>query len=927
MSVGVGRRATVLRFIIAILLGMVAMPREVRSQEGCGGSTMTPGGHILVSKVLGGQRWSIVATTEASGEGRRVISISGTVSGPDGTPQQFLYCQPSPDRGPNAQLSDADRGTTNAMTLACRALDPDVCEGSSVTSDACQDLWTEGTLVGVEPLAKQFLLPRTRPCDASGLGATSRSGRNAVSYDEREMMVNKAVGDERWTISLAKPLNSGQFTDADALGTVFFPAGGDPTFLFCRPNRPLQIYVDDSDMSFSCQASGPCGQDSGLSECASDQRWAVVNDNVELATAFFLPPGGSGLSSTGCEYGNDPQTLAKFRDAGCTPDFLGLAGSAVEVCVACRQAANELGASLRSVRGGSCLGSCTIPIEDCDVDVQGQLVDDGDGGCTCAGPLPEECLSCESRGLRAGDVCEIRSTSGRKIVGECQPTDAGGAGTYCLPPDHADVYSCGGPLDGSCPKQGCCSADQADGCGASGISCDGVCVFGDGGACEAFVREQACGDGSQAPGEQCDDGNKVSGDGCSPQCTNEICTPGSSELCQTDRPGACRDGRRTCDSLGLGHGPCLPITSAAREDCSNGLDDDCDGLVDDEDTDDCGPTCGDGRCVREEDGQSCPEDCAQCPNGACEAPVENANSCPADCATCGDGECVGETGLTCPADCAVCGDGECHPPAETGALCAVDCAICGDGECHPPAETGALCPEDCARCGNGIREGDEDCDDGNANDLDTCKNDCTLPFCGNGVVEFGGSEQCDGMNLNGYSCQDFGYGQGVLACSDCRFDMTDCSTCGDDICGAGEETTCPEDCSCSDWTVSVETPCTCTTESCDVVGRVENNCSELIVYELVESGCLGGFVLPVWEVGGGASRSWNLSVSPGPSADADLSMCFWEWEVTAADGSGTKSVSSECTWAPPVCGNYICESGAGETLGNCPIDCGVCCID
>src|SRR5262249_27551836 len=34
-----------------------------------------------------------------------------------------------------------------------------------------------------------------------------------------------------------------------------------------------------------------------------------------------------------------------------------------------------------------------------------------------------------------------------------------------------------------------------------------------------------------------------------------------------------------------------------------------------------------------------------------------------------------------------------------------------------------------AQCGNGLVEGDEQCDDGNTNDLDDCRNDCTLGIC------------------------------------------------------------------------------------------------------------------------------------------------------------------------------------------------------
>jgi cysteine-rich repeat protein len=44
-------------------------------------------------------------------------------------------------------------------------------------------------------------------------------------------------------------------------------------------------------------------------------------------------------------------------------------------------------------------------------------------------------------------------------------------------------------------------------------------------------------------------------------------------------------------------------------------------------------------------------------------------------------------------------------------------------------------------CGDGVREGAEECDDGNTDDADGCTNACTLPACGDGVVQPG--EQCD----------------------------------------------------------------------------------------------------------------------------------------------------------------------------------------
>ena len=50
-------------------------------------------------------------------------------------------------------------------------------------------------------------------------------------------------------------------------------------------------------------------------------------------------------------------------------------------------------------------------------------------------------------------------------------------------------------------------------------------------------------------------------------------------------------------------------------------------------------------------------------------------------------------------------------------------------------------------CGNGVREGNEQCDDGNTNNNDNCSNSCRNPICGNGVRE--GSEQCDIGTNNG----------------------------------------------------------------------------------------------------------------------------------------------------------------------------------
>src|SRR5690349_25028822 len=49
----------------------------------------------------------------------------------------------------------------------------------------------------------------------------------------------------------------------------------------------------------------------------------------------------------------------------------------------------------------------------------------------------------------------------------------------------------------------------------------------------------------------------------------------------------------------------------------------------------------------------------------------------------------------------------------------------------------------------------------------------TSSVCGDGVVE--GDELCDGSNLDGWTCADFGFKDGVLSCTlGCTIDATGC---------------------------------------------------------------------------------------------------------------------------------------------------------
>ena len=82
-------------------------------------------------------------------------------------------------------------------------------------------------------------------------------------------------------------------------------------------------------------------------------------------------------------------------------------------------------------------------------------------------------------------------------------------------------------------------------------------------------------------------------------------------------------------------------------------------------------------------------------------------------------------------------------------------------------------------CGDGVTNGIEVCDppdDGACPGL--CQADCTCGLtCGDDTVNVAG-EQCDGADLDGYSCLSLGHTAGTLACDgSCDFDTSGCNSC------------------------------------------------------------------------------------------------------------------------------------------------------
>jgi cysteine-rich repeat protein len=257
-----------------------------------------------------------------------------------------------------------------------------------------------------------------------------------------------------------------------------------------------------------------------------------------------------------------------------------------------------------------------------------------------------------------------------------------------------------------------------DGATGSGEQCDD----GNRDSCDGCDRDcslAGCGNGASCGAELCDDGNVASGDGCDAACISEFCGNG---VVQPANGEACDDGAANSNT----------VPNACRKTCA--LPSCGDGVIDTGETCDppvvgvCEPNCTSPNCG---DGVVDPgEECDDGPANSDVAP----NACRTDCTdpSCGDG--VTDAGETCDA-------------GGNSASCDANCtlAACGDGFSNPAAgetcDDGGLadgdgCDSNCTitGCGNGIATPPENCDDGNTSAGDGCSAVCT---CGPGSGETG----------------------------------------------------------------------------------------------------------------------------------------------------------------------------------------------
>ncbi len=277
------------------------------------------------------------------------------------------------------------------------------------------------------------------------------------------------------------------------------------------------------------------------------------------------------------------------------------------------------------------------------------------GQCECppgeewvcySGPAETDMVGACVRGVK---TCAADGMSYGPCVGEVTPV-----AEVCGDGEDND---CDGAVDDGC------AACTAEVCG-DGLDndCDGVVDDG----CVVCTPE-VCGDGLD---NDCDG---TVDDGC-------VCAPGAVAACYdgptgTEGVGACAAGTQACDADGLGYGACVGAVGPAAETCGDGLDNDCDGAVDD------GCVCAPGAVAACYDGPAGTAGVGTCAAGA--------QTCDAD--GLGYGACVGAIGPAAE----TCGDGldnDCDGAVDDGCVvCAAE--VCGDGldnDCDGQADEGCI---------------------------------------------------------------------------------------------------------------------------------------------------------------------------------------------------------------------------------------------
>ncbi|MFO1463751.1 MAG: thrombospondin type 3 repeat-containing protein [bacterium] len=364
-------------------------------------------------------------------------------------------------------------------------------------------------------------------------------------------------------------------------------------------------------------------------------------------------------------------------------------------------------------------GDGVMDASDCDNCPGVYNPDQKDGDGDLIGDLCDNCRFTPNYGQRDSDsdgigdacaFCDFNGVCGAKenffnCPSDCPAVCGNGViespAEVCDDGNRVDTDSCYN--DCTLPACGDGKATEGEECGEPGLS---VCLGG--ASCNSCV----CGCDTQegcSPGYFCDLAHRcescdVESVSCaqSQQCMDVAAKCGAPPdinfVCDLLHGGSCvlppdSCGNGVCDcQSGENYGVCPEDCPRVETDCHDGVDNDCDGLLE---------------CQKGGDPDCSPEECSivrppNCGNGTCDcADGENARNCQADCpvseTNCNDGidnDCDGRIECTPDEqDCQEIPDGD---PKACPSVPPLP-GFCGDGVCDR-GESCQLCPTDCTKC-------------------------------------------------------------------------------------------------------------------------------------------------------------------------------------------------------------------------------------
>ncbi|WP_437838820.1 MopE-related protein [Sorangium sp. So ce1153] len=294
---------------------------------------------------------------------------------------------------------------------------------------------------------------------------------------------------------------------------------------------------------------------------------------------------------------------------------LALASGVVPSCAGAAAPDGPLGG------GGEDAASCPA---DCSADPSAPLCDPETGSCVACLPGAAACPTghrCAPDTKRCVPGCESRSDCPAPLTCDLEEHACVGcaASDECPPGQLCSE-------EGEC-VQGCSAARP---CPGGAACCGGVCRDLETDARSCGVCDRACPDLAHAESaclsgacglSACDSGfidcNRDPADGCEHDVAARgpcSCTPGETRACYQGPPGTegvspCAPGVSTCRASGLAWGPCLDQVLPELDACGDGIDNDCDGVVDNTPDQD-----GDGWTI-------CEGDCCDSASDGCSAPA------------------------------------------------------------------------------------------------------------------------------------------------------------------------------------------------------------------------------------------------------------------------------------------------------------------